>query len=63
MQEEAIAYIEYLSKLHEVSRPVMPKFNLGAYTDSEYVSLINSENIIYDKIDDFNVYLKYVKGE
>ncbi len=63
MDEVVGAYIEYLSSLKEITKPSMPKFNLSAYTDNEYVSAISSVLKEYECIDDYNLTLQYLKGE
>jgi len=63
MQREVFHYIEYLSNFKELNRPKMPNFDVGAYTDIEYVNAIKEINLDFDKVDDFKVYEKFLKGE
>ena len=63
MQEEILAYIEYLHNFNEVIKPKMPKFNLLAYTDNEYVKAIYLLNAEFDLIDDIQLTLNRLKEE
>ena len=63
MEEQVIAYIEYLSNLKEITRPKMPKFDLSAYSDNEYKLAIQSLIKDYEGVDDFLITLHYLKGE
>lgn len=55
MNEEIEEYVKYLSSFSMVEKPVMPKFNISAYTDNEYL------NAIYDLMEDFdNVFDEYL---
>lgn len=63
MQQEILSYIEYLNSFKELKKPQMPNFDLTAYTDIEYHKAIDEINEDFDNIDDFGVYLKFLKGE
>ena len=63
MNEEAIAYIEYLSKLKEIKRPAMPIFDVLAYTDNEYLMSIKETEKDFEYIDDYYLSLHHLKGE
>lgn len=63
MDEEIKAYQEYLLSFGEVIRPLMPKFDLLAYTDNEYLIAINSVMEDYLRVDDFQLMIDYLKGE
>lgn len=63
MQREIFEYIKYLSSFKEMNRPKMPNFDLSAYTDNEYQKVINEINQDFDVVDDFDVYLRFLKGE
>ena len=41
MDEEIKAYIELISKMHEIKRVKMPKFDTKTYTDNEYLLAIH----------------------
>lgn len=56
-------YIEQLMVERVVEKPVMPDFDVSAYTDNEYLSEISKLNLCFDKIDDFYLTLKFLKGE
>ncbi len=47
----------------ELDKPIMPKFDLSAYTDNEYLLTINELNEDFDLILDEEVYSDYLKGE
>lgn len=63
MQQEILSYIEYLESFNELKKPKMPSFDLNAYTDNEYYKAINEIQETFDRVDDFQVYLKFLKGE
>lgn len=63
MNDYVQAYIEFLQDFNELERPVMPKFNEFAYTESEYVNAINEINKDYEFIDDFGVTEHFLKGD
>lgn len=41
MDDEITDYIKYILSLVEIKRPKMPTFSLSAYTESEYINVIN----------------------
>ena len=63
MKEEISEYIKYLDSFKDVKKPPMPIFSTSAYTDNEYISVIDSIMKDYENIDDFEISLKYLKGE
>ncbi|MCQ2564443.1 MAG: hypothetical protein MJ152_01090 [Clostridia bacterium] len=63
MDEEVNAYLNYLSSLGEIKKPKMPKFDATAYTDFEYINAISGITSDYEKIDDFDVTIKFLKGK
>ena len=63
MDEEINEYIKYLFNFGEVIKPLMPKFNLMAYTDNEYLSAIENVMQDYDFVDDESVTIRYLKGD
>ena len=63
MNEFVNAYIEFLLNFKELALPAMPKFNLLAYTESEYVNAVDEINRDYEFIDDFGVTEHFVKGD
>ena len=63
MDEEINEYIKYLFNFGEVEKPLMPKFNLMAYTDNEYLSAIEDVMQDYDFVDDESVTIRYLKGD
>ncbi len=63
MNEEIEEYIAYLSKFECRMKPKMPNFDLSAYTDNEYLSVINRINLEYDWLMDEEVYFEYLRGE
>ncbi len=62
MNELIREYIEYIAHLKEIDRPKMPKFDPSAYTESEYTYAINDLMALYDKVDDFELTLQFIKG-
>ena len=63
MEQEILAYMEYLSTFTELTRPEMPNFNLSAYSDSEYTNAINSVMKDYENVDDIDVTIERLKGK
>ena len=63
MNEEVIAYIEYLSKLEEIKRPLMPRIDVSAYTDNEYLTAIDEIIHDFENIADYPLTLRHLKGE
>lgn len=63
MNEEINEYEKYLLNFGVVKKPIMPEFNLNAYTDNEYLSAVFDSLDAYDFIDDEYLTLKHLKGE
>ncbi len=63
MNELAIAYIEYLENLKSIKLPKMPKFKISAYTDNEYLSVIDSLMLDFDKVEDLEITETFIKGD
>lgn len=61
MKDEIKAYAEYLLNLGVVKKPDMPKFDVSAYTESEYLSTIFEINKDYENIDEEYLTIKYLK--
>ena len=61
MNEEIYAYQQYLLNFRIVKKPSMPKFNVSAYTDNEYKSLIFSLSN-FEKLDEEYLTIQYLKG-
>ena len=57
------AYVDFLLGMKDFEKPEMPKFNESAYTESEYVSLMEYIENDYKYIDDFRVTIDFLKGE
>ena len=57
------AYIEFLHSFTGLERPLMPKFDVSAYTESEYVTAINDIIREYEYIDDLGVTEHFLKGD
>jgi len=63
MNEFVDAYIEFLQNFRELERPIMPKFDVSAYTESEYVTAISNTMREYENIDDLGVTEHFLKGD
>ena len=63
MNEEINAYYEYLLNFDMVKKPQMPNFDVGAYTDNEYKTLIFDLLHDFDMCDDFNLTINHLKGD
>ena len=49
MDEEIKAYEKYLLSFGMLKKPLMPKFDVIAYTDNEYTS------VVFDLLNDFDL--------
>ncbi len=63
MEEQVNAYIEFLAGFGVVQKPDMPKFDVSAYTENEYVRAINSIEQDFEFADSINLTEQYLKGE
>ena len=63
MSEINDAYIEFLLKFRELERPLMPKFDVFAYTDSEYLNAIKDVENLFSLVDDLSVTERFLKGD
>ena len=63
MSEEIMAYIDFLHNYNEVKKPDMPKFDVGAYTENEYLLTVFNLLKEFDFIDDEYLTIKHLKGE
>ena len=63
MNEFVDAYIKFLHGFKEIERPLMPKFNVFAYTESEYLNVVKELNEDYEFIDDLNITEHFLKGD
>ena len=57
------AYIEFLHSFTGLERPIMPKFDVSAYTESEYLNAINEINSNYEFVDDLSITEHFLKGD
>ena len=62
MNEEIEEYAKYLLNFGCVNKPLMPKFNVSAYTESEYLSVVFEWQKLFN-FDEENITVKYLKGE
>ena len=63
MKEEIEAYEKYLLNFGVVERPVFPKFDVLAYTDNEYVYVVEELMNDFNNIDDDYLVLQHLLGE
>ena len=63
MFEEIEAYEKYLLNFGIVEKPVMPKFDVLAYTENEYRLTIFPLLTEYDKFDDLYLTVERFKGD
>ncbi len=63
MNEEIEEYEKYLLNFGVVNKPIMPKFDLLAYTDNEYLSAIFDINEVFDFVDDEHLTIMHLKGD
>lgn len=53
-------YVDYLLTLHEIKKPIMPNFDLDAYTDNNYIKVLDELTVDFDSTDDLNVTLRFL---
>ena len=63
MFEEFEEYQKLFLAAKDVEKPQMPNFDVSAYTDSEYMSVIFSIMEEFDCVDDLDITIKYLKGK
>lgn len=63
MEEQVNAYIKYLAGFGVVQKPVMPKFDVVAYTENEYVKAITNIEQQFEFTDCVGLTEQYLKGE
>lgn len=63
MKEQANAYINYIKNMHGVTKPAMPKFDVIAYTENEYVRAIDAIDKDFLFTDSMDLTIDYLKGE
>ena len=63
MDKEIMEYEKYLLNFGMVKKPEMPKFDVSAYTDNEYLSALFESISAFDLIDDEYLTIKHLKGE
>lgn len=63
MNDEIREYIDSLVGSVEIKKPFMPKHDLSAYTENEYLREMYRINNDFDKIDDYELYIEYLKGD
>ena len=62
MDEEIREYEKYLASFGLIEKPQMPKFDISAYTDNEYLSVVYNLLKDYDNVDDEYLTIDYLKG-
>ncbi len=63
MDEQVNAYIEYIGNMRQLTKPNMPKFDLSAYTENEYVKEIRSLEKEFENTDSVDLTIAFLKGE
>ena len=63
MFEEISAYEEYLFNFGVVEKPQMPKFDVLAYTNNEYINAISECMNAFENVDDEYLLISYLKGD
>ena len=63
MNDEANEYVVYLSRFKGIRKPPLPKTDLVAYTDSEYIGAIKDVLRDFQNVDDEYITIKHLKGE
>ncbi len=62
MNEQADAYIHYIGTMRDFDKPKMPKFDVSAYTENEYVRAITTIENEFEYTDSFDLTIDYLKG-
>ena len=57
------AYVDFLLSMKEFEKPKMPKFDASAYTESEYLSVMEFIENDYKYIDDLLLTERFLKGD
>lgn len=57
------AYVEFLLGMKEFEKPEMPKFDVSAYTESEYLSVMEFIENDYKYLDDLRLTESFLKGD
>lgn len=63
MNEEIMAYVDFLLNFNQVQKPSMPKFNISAYTENEYLLAIYDLQKDYENVNDEHLTIRHLKGE
>ena len=63
MIDESLAYAEYLTHFNPKKRVQMPQFDRLAYTDNEYLLVVNELDADYGFLDGSDLTIKHLKGE
>ena len=63
MDEQVNAYIEFIGNMRQVNKPTMPKFDLSAYTENEYVKEVRSLEKEFENTDSVDLTIAFLKGE
>ena len=62
MDKEIEGYAKYLLNFGVVRKPQMPKFDVNAYTESEYLSVVFELEKLFN-FDEEYLIIRYLKGE
>ena len=62
MDKEIEEYAKYLLGFGVVKRPIMPKFDVKAYTESEYLSVVFEWQKLFN-FDEEYLTIQHLKGE
>lgn len=63
MNEEIEEYEKYLLSFGVVQKPVLPKFDLRAYTDNEYLSAFFEAYFAFENVDDEYLSILHLIGD
>ena len=63
MNEEIKEYEKYLLSFGVVEKPKMPKFDVLAYNDNEYVFALTETMCWFENVDDEYLTIKHLKGD
>ena len=63
MNEEIEDYVRYLLSFSVIEKPIMPKFDVLAYTDNEYLSVVFGILKEFDFLDSEPLTINHLKGE
>ena len=63
MREEIDAYFKFLSNFHKVDRPKVPKFDVEAFKDRNYLETFDDFTDLRDFLESVELDIDYLEGK